>query len=337
MMEERRLSSVKEAEDLIKKSGLSINDHVEYTVGIFLKDKMLATGSLGGDMIQMLTVSPEHQGEDLTAVVITHLVKHALETNKKNLYLFTKPENINRFIPLGFNIVAVAKPYAALLEWGRPGIAEYCRQLKAQAGDTTGHISAIVMNCNPFTAGHQYLIETASAQNDKVFVLAVEEDLSIFPFEVRYRLIREGTRHLPNVVVLPGGRYVVSSLTFPSYFTQDTQLAQAHSAIDVEIFLRHIVPTLHIKRRYIGTEPFSSVTKVYNDTMKERLVTAGVEVVELPRVEKSGLAVSASRVRLLLEQGNMEAVKELVPITTYNYLISEAAMSVLKRLGKAKG
>ena len=331
MIEERSLSSVKQAEELIRSCGLSINNNVDYSVGIFNDDELIATGSLFGDMIQMMAVSPDHQGEDLAAIVITHLIKYAHGMKKNNLYLFTKPEKINMFVPLGFRVVAIARPYAALLEWGS-GIDEYCRSIKVKAGDTKGNASAIIMNCNPFTLGHRYLIETAAAQNNKVYVLVVQEDLSVFPFDVRFRLICQGTSHLPNVMVIPGGRYVVSSLTFPSYFTKDMQLANAHSAIDVEIFLKHIVPTLGITRRYIGTEPFSPVTYIYNMTMKERLIPAGIEVLELPRIEKSGMAISASRVRALLSQGNIAAVSELVPMTTYNYLTSEAAIPILNKL-----
>ncbi len=332
MLVERRLSNVNLAEELIRSCGLTVNYNVDYTVGIFCDDKLIATGSLLGDMIQMLAVSPDYQGEDLSAIVITHLIKHALEMNKSNLYLFTKPDNISIFIPLGFDVVAVAKPYAALMEWGRPSIVEYCHKIRAQAGEISQDASAIVMNCNPFTLGHRYLIETAAAQSSKVLVLLVQEDLSVFPFDVRYKLVCEGIDHLPNVRVIPGGRYVVSHLTFPSYFTKDAQLAYAHSAMDVEIFLKHIVPTLNIIKRYIGTEPFSPVTEIYNRTIKKRLIPAGIEVVELDRMEKSGTAISASRVRQLLSQDNMTAVKELVPKITYNYLISKAAIPVLNRL-----
>lgn len=331
MMEERSLSSVKQAEGLIRSCGLSVNYNVDYTVGIFYDDELVATGSLSGDMIQMLAVSAEHQGEDLSAVLLTHLINYAHSMKKSNLYLFTKPGKTNMFIPLGFNVVAVAKPYTALLEWGY-GIDEYCRRLKALTGASDGNTSAIVMNCNPFTLGHRYLIETAAAQSSRVYILAVQEDFSVFPFDVRYKLICEGTSHLPNVTVIPGGRYLVSSLTFPSYFTKDTQHANAHAAIDVELFLKHIAPTLGIKRRYIGTEPFSPVTEIYNRTMKERLIPAGIEVTELPRIEKSGSAISASHVRELLSHGNIIATKELVPITTYNYLISEAAVPILREL-----
>jgi len=236
------------------------------------------------------------------------------------------------FSPLGFKVVAVARPYAVLLEWGRPGIEEYCDDIREKAGDIGEKASAIVMNCNPFTLGHRYLIETAASQSDRVYIFVVEEDLSVFPFDVRFRLIKEGTSSLPNVSVIPGGRYVVSSLTFPSYFTRETELAYAHTAIDVEIFLRHIAPTLNINRRYIGTEPFSPVTDIYNNAMKERLIPAGIEVSEIARLEKGAVAISASRVRESLSKGDMDSVKELVPNTTFEYLMSKEALPVLQKL-----
>lgn len=332
VMKERSLPSVRQAEHLIKSCGLSMNYDVDYTVGVFDDNKLVATGSLSGDMIQLLAVSPNYQGRDLAAMVITHLIKYSLEIGVPNLHLYTKPDNIHVFLPLGFRVVAKAQPYAALLEWGQPGITEYRSHIKAEAGDILGNASAIVMNCNPFTLGHQCLIETAATQDDKVFVLVVEEDLSVFPFDVRLRLVQEGTTPFPNIAVIPGGRYVVSSLTFPSYFTKETELAHAHSAIDIEVFLKHIVPTLNIDKRYIGTEPFSPVTEIYNKTMKKRLIPAGLKVVELPRMEKSGVAISASLVRKLLKQGNMSAVEKLVPKTTFDYLTSEAAVPILERL-----
>lgn len=334
MLEERSLPNLNQVEALIKSCGLSINYNVDYTMGIFYDDEPVATGSLYEDMIQMVAVSPHYQGNDLSAIVITHLVNYAFDNGRTNLHLFTKPEKVSMFLPMGFNTVAIAKPYAALMEWGKPGIAEYCNILKAQAGNISGNASAIIMNCNPFTLGHRYLIETAASESSKLFVMVVQENLSVFPFDVRYRLIREGTSHLPNVVVIPGGRYAVSSLTFPSYFTKNTELAHAHCAVDVEIFLKHIAPALDITRRYVGTEPFSPVTEIYNETMKKRLIPAGIELVELPRIEKSGAAISASRVRQLLAQGNLEAVKELVPEITFNYLISEAAKPVLSKIRK---
>ena len=332
MLEERRIHDIHQVENLIRKCGLTVHERVDYTVGLFESDNLIATGSLVGDMIQMVAVLPDRQGEDLTSRIVTHLLQHAFEKGIRTLCLFTKPDAVSAFLPLGFNTVAIAKPYTALMEWGKPGIAEYCAQIRALAGEPQGKTAALVMNCNPFTLGHRFLVETAAKENDRVVILAVQEDLSVFPFDVRYRLIKEGTADLSNVVVVPGGRYTVSSLTFPSYFTRDTQLAYAQTAIDVEIFLRHIVPTLGISRRYIGTEPFSPVTEIYNQAMKERLTPAGVEVIEITRAEKANQAISASRVRALLTKGELDAVRELVPTSTYRYLTSDEAIPVIERL-----
>ncbi len=332
MFEPRKLRNIEQARPLLERCGLRVNPGTDYTLGIFEGEELVATGSLNGDMIQMMAVSPDRQGEDLSAMVLTHLIQHAFSQGKTALYLFTKPEKAHTFASMGFHLVAKAEPYAALLEFGKPGIEEFCQNLRQIAGENPGEASGLVMNCNPFTLGHQYLVEQASARSRQVYLLAVEEDKSEFPFAHRIELIRQGTAHLPNVTVLSGGRYAVSSLTFPSYFTKEENLAYAHCAIDLEIFARHIAPALGITCRFVGTEPYSPVTAIYNQTMLERLPPLGIAVEELPRMEKEGAPVSASRVRALLAQGEMEQVRRLVPATTYAYLVSPKAQPVLERL-----
>jgi [citrate (pro-3S)-lyase] ligase len=158
----------------------------------------------------------------------------------------------------------------------------------------------------------------------------VEEDKSLFSFKDRFEMVRRGVADLENVVVITGGRYAVSSLTFPSYFTKEENLAKAHTAIDAEIFCRHIAPALGVKRRFLGTEPLSAVTAVYNETLKERLPRAGIEVTELDRLEKDGAPVSASRVRGLLGESlhrpSEEVLAELanlLPETSLEYMKAE--------------
>ena len=143
-------------------------------------------------------------------------------------------------------------------------------------------------------------------------------------------MVRRGTADMENVVVIPGGRYAVSSLTFPSYFTKEENLAKAHTAIDAEIFCRHIAPALKVTGRFVGTEPLSPVTAVYNDTLKNRLPRAGIEVTELGRLEKDGAPVSASRVRALLGESlkcpTADVVAELsrlLPETSLEYMKAE--------------
>lgn len=77
------------------------------------------------------------------------------------------------------------------------------------------------MNANPFTLGHLYLTERASAENDTVHLFMVSEDASLIPFKVRRRLVTEGTSHLDNIIYHDSGPYIISSATFPSYFQKD--------------------------------------------------------------------------------------------------------------------
>lgn len=369
---------IMKAQPLLQKCGLSVPAGVNYTAGLFDDNGLLiACGSLkyldfrNSVMIQGIAVDPDRQGEDLLGKLMTHLVEIASEKYYLELFLFTKPEKVVQFENIGFRLVASARPYAALMEWGggklgidwyldrRRSIAKRARSdyyHRMTGGKSYGpeidpdadkpkiarllakvpypeKVSALVMNCNPFTLGHRWLIEQAAAESDLVYVFVVDEDASLFDSAERYVMVKNGVADLENVTVMKGGIYVISSLTFPSYFTKEENLAKAHTAIDAEIFGRHIAPAMEIKRRYIGTEPISAVTAVYNETLKERLPRAGIEVVELPRLELDGQVVSASRVRALLgdsrkplDNPTPELIAELaklVPETTLKYLLEE--------------
>ncbi len=331
-----------QAEDLFAKCGLSLPTGVDYTAGVFDEDgTLVATGSLKGDMLQGMAVDPVRQGEDLTARVLTDLIAQAKDA--QSLYLFTKPEKALQFTGLGFRLVAKARPYAALLEWGQDGVGTYYRQLEAVRRETVlddnAVVGALVMNCNPFTKGHRYLIETAARACDHVFVLVVEEDLSRFSFRDRLELVKQGTVDLDNVTVISGGRYAVSDLTFPSYFTKEEKVADAHAAMDAELFAAVIAPALGVCRRFVGTEPHSAVTRVYNETLQKRLPKYGIGVIEIPRLETEGDVISASRVRALLDIGDetsWEEIQRLVPETTYEYLQANARQVTLMELLDAR-
>lgn len=305
-----------DAAELLEACGLSKPRCVDYTAGVFFvgenENRLVAAASLKGDMIQGVAVDPSFQGEDLTAKVLTHIIGVARRSGLKTLYLFTKAEKAMQFMGLGFKLVAKARPYAALLEWGESGIEQYTDKLKALCADAVKKtdedkvcqkgLGALVMNCNPFTRGHRYLIEYAAKRKAHVFVMAVEEDISLFPFADRLEMIRLGVSDLDNVTVIAGGRYAVSTLTFPSYFTREENLAKAHAAMDSEIFASKIAPALAVDERFVGTEPFSEVTAVYNETLKERLPRYNIKVTEIHRFEYEDKAVSASEVRAVLRE-----------------------------------
>ena len=182
---------------------------------------------------------------------------------------------------------------------------------------------AIVMNCNPFTLGHKYLIETASKQVDHLYILAVEEDRSVFKFNDRIEMMRRGTADLPNVEVIPSGKFVIPSLTFPEYFEKSEKPdATVDTSMDLEIFGRYIAPALKIRTRFVGEEPIDMVTNQYNRSMEENLPKYGIRLVEIPRKESGNAVISASRVRKLLGEKKYDEVKKIVPLTTYDYLIN---------------
>lgn len=182
-------------------------------------------------------------------------------------------------------------------------------------------IGAIVMNCNPFTKGHRYLIEQASHQVDKLFVFVVEEDKSCFTFQERYELVQQETRDLPNVTVLPSGNFMISSLTFSEYFNKsEIQDRRIDPSNDVEIFCRHIAPFMGINIRFAGEEPLDNVTRQYNETMKRILPDYGIIFREIPRKEIDNEVISASRVRKAIEDKDWRSVERLVPETTLSYL-----------------
>lgn len=183
-------------------------------------------------------------------------------------------------------------------------------------------IGAIVMNCNPFTLGHRYLVEYAASKCDRLYIFAVEEDLSFFPFADRIELIKQGVSDLKNVTVLPSGNFIISRTTFPAYFEKEasTDDTVVDASSDIEIFAKHIAPQLNITVRFAGEEPLDNVTRQYNSQMKRILPQYGIKFDVIPRKEINGQVVSASRVRKLLKEKDFEGIKSMVPLTTYEYL-----------------
>jgi len=187
---------------------------------------------------------------------------------------------------------------------------------------TAPRIGSIVMNCNPFTLGHLYLIEESAKKVSELIIFVVEEgSTSQFPFEVRIELVRKGTAHLPNITVLPSGGFIISRTTFPIYFDKDIKNnTRIDPSVDVEIFARHIASALGITVRFAGDEPFDYITRQYNETMQRILPSYGIDFEIIPRKEIEGEVISASHVRKLLETKNFSAISQIVPKTTMEYL-----------------
>ena len=303
---------------LLQRCALEPDDGVERTVLIWEDGDLAATGSRQGNVLKCIAVDPAHQGSGLTATLLTQLRQDAFAGGFSHLFLYTKPSNRWMFQSLFF--YPVVQPDKVLLMENRSGgISEFIWSLDPVKRE--GKIGAAVMNCNPFTLGHRYLIETASKECDHVYVFVLSEDASRFSAVDRMAMVKAGTADLENVTVLPTGPYLISSATFPTYFLKDRENSeQVHCQLDVEIFGRWFVPAFGITRRYVGTEPFSVMTDSYNRTLAEHLPEFGVELHLVPRLEKNGIAVSATTVRSLLECGDFDNLRRIVPETTYEYL-----------------
>jgi [citrate (pro-3S)-lyase] ligase len=281
--------------------------------------------------LQGLAVDPAYQGQGVSAILVTKMIEEAARNGIVHLLIFTKPAMAGLIRSIGFRVIADAAPHAVFLEYGPGGTRDFRQELlRLSAGRPAA--ACVVMNANPFTRGHRYLIETVSAENPFVYVLVVQEDVSLFPFSVRLGLIRGGVADLDNVLVVPGGDYVISSLTFPSYFTRSEDLAAAQSAVDAEVFAALIAPALSVVRRYVGTEPCDPVTNIYNMALKERLPPCGIEVREVVRLEQGGKAISASNVRKAIRRDDWATVEALVPPVTWEYLQSDKAKEVLRKI-----
>lgn len=318
-------------EKFLETQNLKLGKNIDYTIGVFYKDEIIGTGSLSGKVLKSIAVRCDFQGEAITNKIVSKLVNEAFHKGETHLFVYTKPENKALFESLGFyNIAEVDK--VCLLENKRDGIKNFTEEIqkKKREGDIIG---SIVMNCNPFTYGHQYLIEKASKECDVVHIFVVWEDKSSFPAEIRYDLIKKGTENLKNVVIHKGRDYIISNATFPNYFIKgEEDVVASQTKLDVKIFKKYIVPALGINRRYIGEEPYCKTTNLYNETMKSLLPEAGVEVIVVERKKSEDKAISASTVRESLSKDDRESLKKLVPQTTYEFFQTEKGKKIIEKI-----
>ena len=328
---------VEEIRSFLAGFGLDYQGDVDYTMALYDDEHhIIGTGSLLKNVLRNIAVDEEHQGEGLTAVIVSQLLREAASHGYYHYFLFTKPSRAVQFSALGFKEIARVEPLAVLLEMGVGSIERFAAELREQTAKLpAGRRAALVVNCNPFTLGHEAVISKASRENDAVVVLVVSEDQSCFPFEARIRLVREGLKKYENVLVLPSGPYVISAATFPGYFTQGQDTVLAQTRLDANVFVRWIAPALGVTRRYVGEEPYSEVTRCYNEALLEVLPAHGIEVFVMPRKQAADDIISASKVRRMLSENDWQGVRRLVPDTTYAYLTSKEAEPVLKRLKAA--
>ena len=328
--------SMQQVDQLLKQENIERDRNLDYTVGMFDADyNLVATGSCFKNTLRCFAVDHAHQGEGLLNAVISNLVDYEYSIGNLELFIYTKVSTAKFFADVGFYEIARVEDKLVFMENRKDGFAKYLAKLKKSKKDGAV-IGAVVMNANPFTLGHQYLLEEASKACDFVHVFVVSEEASPIPFQVRYDLVQKGSSYLKNLVYHPTGNYIISSATFPSYFLKDDELVIASQAkLDIKIFTK-IADTLKINHRFVGEEPFSEVTAIYNKVMEGELKKSGILYTEISRKTGATGPISASKIRESIKKGRIEEIKDVVPQTTYDFFTSSSAKPIIDRIKALK-
>ena len=333
-------------EMFLQTNGLRYDD-VDYYAAIVdeSSDEMIAGGGLKGSVIKCVAVADGHKGEAVANVIISHLIAKANAEGCQCVKLYTKPDNRQLFESLSFRLIAES-PNAILMETGVGGIEKYSEELRVKSEElgvkseelkndesvvlnARKPIGVIVMNANPFTLGHRFLVEQSSELVERLYVVVVREDCSMFSYNERKAMVSQGVRDIGNVVVVDGSDYAVSAATFPTYFLK--QLSDATDTqiiLDLDLYRRRIAPALGATIRFFGSEPTDPLTRRYNELMHQQLGEEHVH--EIQRKQQEGSAISASRVRKAMMEGCIWDAIQLVPPTTIPYIIGHLASMALQ-------
>lgn len=306
-------------------------DGVDYYAGVFLigeDDILLGGGGLQGNVIKCIAIADDLRETGMGTKLISHLYLQAINNGEDTVRVFTKPKNKEIFTSLGFKLLATSDK-AILLENGN-GLKHYCDYLASLRRE--GENGAIVMNANPFTLGHRYLIETAAKEVNNLYIIVVKENRSLFSYDDRKQMITKGTEDLKNVIICEGSDYQISNTTFPTYFLKEiTDATDTQITLDLDLFSKHIAPALNIKKRFIGTEPKDILTNRYNHLIKSILPKTTIEVIEVDRLQnESNVIISATTVRECLSSFDFYGAKQLVYPTTIPFLLSYLAVQSIK-------
>ena len=338
----------RQIETFLQANGLRYDD-VDYYAALVdeSSDEMIAGGGLKGCVIKCVAVADGHKGEAVANVIVSHLLAKANEDGYQCVKLYTKPHNRQLFESLSFRLIAEA-PNAILMETGVGGIEKWSYELGVTndelriTNDELGvkndelriksvrkPIGAIVMNANPFTLGHRFLVEQSSELVERLYVVVVREDCSMFSYSERKAMVIQGVRDIGNVVVVDGSDYAVSAATFPTYFLkQISDATDTQITLDLDIYRRRIAPALGATVRFFGSEPTDPLTRRYNELMHQQLGEDHVH--EIQRKQQDGSPISASRVRKAMLEGRLWDAIQMVPPTTIPYIIGHLASMALQ-------
>ena len=216
-----------------------------------------------------------------------------------------------------------------------PDFKAYIDNLKKlkEVKNIKGKIGYSIMNCNPFSLGHRYLIEKALEIVDFFYIFILREDVSTFPFEDRINLVKKGVEDLKNkICVLPTCSWIATIISFPEYFSKK-ETSYFDITQDIHLSGKYICPALGITEQFVGSEPNDTLTRRYNANIKSLLPKYGIKCHIIDRKKfnegNNDSIISAKNIRNVIKQSNgeypsneeIEKLNKLVPKTTLEYLL----------------
>lgn len=335
---EESAHDIEEVKRLLAANRLELDSQIEVFVLCRAQGHLIACAGLDHNVIKCVAVEQDFRGESVSLRLGTEIVRQAAARKRFHLFLYSAPHNRELFRGWGFYALVEIPDLVVLMENTPVAIQRYCDTLRAQRRRGQ-KIGGIVLNANPFTQGHLYLVEQAAAACDWLHVFVVKEDASTFSYADRFGLVAQGVQGISRITLHEGSDYIISRATFPGYFLKDeVVIDHSWASIDLLLFREYIAPALGITHRYVGTEPLDKVTNNYNADMRRWLQDApssapAISVVEVPRTSIDGTPISASAVRRLLAERDFTAIQRLVPSSTLKFLQTKYAAARLVAAG----
>lgn len=199
-------------------------------------------------------------------------------------------------------------------------------------GDTTG-VSCLIFNANPCTLGHLYLMEIASRRSKGVVVFVMEgktddgsrgnhEDTDIeIPFEDRLFHTGESAKGFGNVMVLPGGPYIIGRNDFPAgWSTKERGRAHSYAILNSKLLCRIVLPGLGINAMYVGDEPRDEMSEMHLNALRQECRDNGIGLRVAERKRLGDRYISSAMVREAVSKGDWGTVEACVQPLVYDYL-----------------
>ena len=222
-------------------------------------DTIVAAGGLLRDTIRCIAVDDAVSDEHLANRLVTHLMEIVQRRGFPTVKVFTKPKYEEIFKSLAFNTIAITDN-VVFMENSRQPLNRYIDHLRTLA--KPGVSGVIVMNCNPFTLGHKYLVEYASRQVDNLYIIPLLDSSAGFNYEERREMICRCSSFRKN-------RYADARLRvmilFHSYYSfLDPDRSRFFSASDTGTMDTYSLPSIVSLCRWTRTPNASCIVSSFS-------------------------------------------------------------------------